>query len=153
MTTLIVLIIILLVLFVPASAYVKWNIPIFTFLQRTWMLLAFSFLANWAALSNYEFFKHWTRNAAGTVVYQGWTLFDMFGGLVYVPGITSAVMFFALLCSHLFWRETVDKDAHDGTYLDDWRALTADKRVLYATIIRIGLIIGFCILCAGLARG
>jgi hypothetical protein len=131
----------------------KWNIPIFTFLQRTWMLLAFSLAANWAALSNYEFFKHWTRNAAGTVVYQGWTLFDMFGGLVYIPGITSAVMFFALLCIHLFWRESVDKDAHDGTYLDDWHDLTPEQRVRYSTLIRIGIIVGFCILCAGLARG
>ncbi len=131
----------------------NWNIPILTFLQRTWMLLAFSFVANWAALSNHEFFKHWTVNMQGQTVHQGYTLFDMFGGLIYIPGITSAVMFFALLCIHLFWRETVDKDAHNGTYLRDWENLTAEQRVRYSNIIRIGIIIGFCILCAGLARG
>lgn len=117
------------------------------------MLLAFSFLSNWAALSNYEFFKHWTVNLKGETVYQGWTLFEMFGAIIYVPGIASIVMWVGLLCVHLYWRETVDKDAHDGTYCNDWQELTSNQRVLYATIIRIGTIIGFCILCAGLARG
>lgn len=131
----------------------KWNIPIVSFLQRTWMLLAFSLVANWAALSNYEFFKRWTVNLEGKTVYDGWTLFELFGGLIYIPGITSAVMWVSLLCVHLFWRESVDRDAHDGKYLRDWGSLDPDQRIRYATIIRIGTIIGFCILCAGLARG
>jgi lysozyme family protein len=131
----------------------KWNIPIITFLQRTWMLLVFAIVSNYAVLNNHQFFRHWTVDMEGKTVYQGQTIFEMFGAIAYIPGLVSAVLFVSLFCLHLFYRETVDKDVHDGTYVKDWEALTSDQRILYSTIIRIGFIIGFCILCAGLARG
>jgi lysozyme family protein len=131
----------------------KWNVPIITFLQRTWMLLVFAILSNWAVLSNHQFFRHWTIDMEGKTIYEGQTIFQMFGGVAYVPGLVSAVLFVTLLCIHLFFRETIDKDVNDGTYLRDWASLSPNDRVLYSTIIRIGFIIGFCILCSGLAKG
>ncbi len=80
-------------------------------------------------------------------------VFKNCGALVYIPAICASVYWIALLVIHLFFRETVDLDAHNGIYLADWRSMTPEQRVRYATIIRIGTIIGLCILCAGLARG
>jgi hypothetical protein len=131
----------------------KWNIPIITFVQRTWMLFVFTIASNYAVLSNHQFFRHWTVDAQGKTVYIGQTIFETFGAVAYVPGLVSAVLFVSLFCIHLFYRQTIDADAHDETYLKDWRNLTASQRVLYSTIVRIGFIIGFCILCSGLARG
>lgn len=111
----------------------KWNVPIITFLQRTWLLLV-------AAI-------------AFTLLSLNDTVFQKFGAIVYIPSLVLWVMWSSLLAIHLFFRQTVDLDAHTGKYLNDWNSLTPFQRTLLAVIIRIGLIVGFCILCAGLARG
>jgi len=115
------------------STYARWNIPILSFLARTWMLLVFVVVANMAC--------------------QNEALFQKWGALIYIPAVTSTVWFVNLLCVHLFFRQTVDQDAHDGTYVKDWVALTPHQRVAWATVIRIGSLIALSILCAGLARG
>lgn len=111
------------------------NIPILTFFSRsgTWLLLAFCVVSSLAVRDD--------------------ALFQKWGMLIYIPAIISNVMFFSVLVIHLFFRETIDRDVHCGTYVQDWRALTPSQRVFAHALIRIGIIIGFCILCAGLARG
>lgn len=115
------------------------NTPVITFFARTWQIFTFMVLSNFAVLSNAQFGGH--------------TLFEMLGAVLYVPAVASVVLWTALLVVHLFFRQTLDQDAHDGTYVRDWRALTPAQRAYIGTIIRIGILIGFCILCASMARG
>lgn len=132
-----------------AKPTIKSNIPLITFFARTWMLLVFMLLANWAVLNKHEYFVKQLPDGTS----QGVTLFEILGAVLYVPAIASVVVFVALLVLHLFFRDTLDKDAHDGTYIADWRALTSSERVWIGTVIRVGFFIGFCILCASMARG
>jgi fatty acid desaturase len=136
---------------IPADAKptLKHNVPIITFLARTWMLLIFVLASNWLALWKHEFFVRQLPD--GTM--QGFTLAEMWGAPIYFPAIISTVFFLYLLMLHLFFRDTLDKDAHDGTYIADWRALSSYERIQMSTWLRIGFIIAFCILCASMARG
>lgn len=119
---------------------IKANVPIITFFARTWMLFIFMILANMAVLSQYK-------------LPSGHTLFEILGAVLYVPALASVVMWVYLLMLHLFFRETLDKDAHDGVYITDWRALTSAERMWMNVVLRVGFFIGFCILCASMARG
>lgn len=136
----------------------KKNVPIITFLSRTWMLCVLMVVSNYLSLSKYVFY--WKQLPAGydgtPGAWVGVTLFDILGGVLYALPLISTVSWFALLAIHLYYRETVDKDAHDGTYVADWHNMgdvASRHRVWAATVIRIGFLIGFCILCAGLAKG
>src|ERR1700676_2077776 len=95
------------------------NVPIITFFSRTLMVFIFMLLSNWAVLSNIEYFVKPLPN--GTQ--QGVTLFEMLGAVLYVPALASVVMWVYLLLIHLFFRDTLDLDAHSGVYIADWRAL------------------------------
>lgn len=125
------------------------NVPLVTFVARTWMLIIATLVSNWAVLSKIEYFVK--KQPDGT--FQGVTLFEMLGAVLYVPALGCAVFLFYLLALHLFFRATLDKDAHDGVYVTDWRALTSSERMWQSTILRVGFFIGFCILCAGMAKG
>lgn len=130
------------------------NIPIITFLQRTWMLLVFTVLCNFLTLWNHVFV--WVPNGRdewGNVAWRGLTLLDLCGAVLLVPALASAVVWTALLFIHLYFRDTLDKDVHDGTYLKDWREIGPVHRVWVRNLILIGSIIGFCILCSSLAKG
>lgn len=131
----------------------KTNFPIITFLQRSWMLTVFMVLSNFAVLSNHEFFKIWTRDNDGNVVYVGQTLFQILGAVLYIPAMASVVVWVALLFRHLYFRESIDKDINDGTYLLDWRAVTPTTRIWVTNFVLIGMIIALCILCSTLAKG
>jgi len=127
----------------------KNNLPLLTFFARTWMLFVFMLLSNFAVLSNHAWY--WVQLPGGQ--WQGVTLFEILGAVLYVPALASVVMWVYLLLIHLFFRDTLDKDAHDGTYIADWRILTSAERMWMNVILRVGFFIGFCILCAGVAKG
>jgi len=143
---------------IPADAkptMMKNNLPILSFFARTWMLFIFMLISNFAVLSNHAW--RWVQLPTapdGTPgAWQGVTLFDMLGAVLYVPALASVVMWVYLLVLHLFFRGTLDKDAHDGVYIADWRALTSAERMWMNVVLRVGFFIGFCILCAGVAKG
>lgn len=131
------------------------NVPIITFLQRAWMLLAFTLLTNYLTIWKHIFF--WVDSGArdewGNVVWRGLTLFDICGAILLVPGLASALLFVTLLLIHLRYRQTIDADVHNGTYVTDWRAMTSAERVRINNFVFIGILIALCILCASLAKG
>lgn len=131
------------------------NIPILTFIQRTWYLILAWFASDWLALTqhHFTFIGDWQFDEMRGWEWVARTPSEAFGAQVYVPSLVILVTLCALLCVHLFYRATIDADANSGQYLTDWRSCTSFQRVLIGTIVRIGIIIGFCLLCAGLARG
>jgi lysozyme family protein len=133
----------------------KSNIPIVTFFARTWMLFLFMLASNYAVLNQHEFGQVIEYTKAGTrvLVAPGHTLFEMLGAVLYVPALASVVMWVYLLMIHLFFRDTLDKDAHNGVYIADWRALNSADRMWMNVVLRVGFFIGFCILCASMAKG
>jgi lysozyme family protein len=134
------------------------NIPLVSFFSRasSWYIAAFMFVSNYLVLSKKPW-GGWTQLAGLPDGTPGeWvpvTLFDRFGMALYVPALASVVMFVWMLVMHLFFRQTIDADTNDGTYLKDWRNLSAVDRCRLHVILRVGFFIGFCILCASLAKG
>lgn len=129
------------------------NWPIITFLARTWMLLAFAILTNFLTLWKHVFV--WVENGAdewGSTVWRGLTLFDICGAVLYLPGLASVAYWVSLLLIHLNYRQTIDKDVHDNTYLNDWRALTSAERVMNQTWTRVGFLVALAIIVHGLAK-
>lgn len=129
---------------------IKRNLPLITFFSRTWILFIFMLLSNYLVLWQHHFGE---MVQEGVIVNPGWTLFEKIGAVMYVPALGSAVFWFYLLMLHLFFRETLDKDAHNGTYITDWRALSSGDRMWMNVILRVGFFIGFCILFASAAKG
>ena len=127
---------------------IKSNVLLITFFARTWMLMIFMVASNWIVLWKHEFFPKIVNGN-----WQGLTLFEMLGAVLFIPALGSAVFWFYLLMLHLFFRDTLDKDAHDGVYIADWRAMSSFERMQINAWLRIGFFIGFCILFASLARG
>ena len=108
------------------------NIPILTYLQRYWFLLAL---------------------AAGSVALTfSNTLFSRLGSLLYVPALVLVAVACNLLVTHLWFRETIDKETHDGTFLTEWRGLTAERRVTLTIAVRIAIFIGTCLIAAALSK-
>lgn len=135
--------------------WISPNIPLVTFISRTWMLIIFMLVSNYAVLSKHAWY--WVQLPAARDGTPGdWmpvTLYDMMGAVLYIPALMSIVMVLYLLFIHLYFRGTIDKDAHDGTYIADWNNLTSYERVQISTWIRVGFLIAFCILCSSLAKG
>ncbi len=131
------------------------NIPIITFIQRTWMLFLFALVSNWLTLTEKHFaiLGTWEIDEKLGGVFHPHTPGEALGAMLYVPALASVVVLTALAFIHLFFRATIDADAHDGTYAREWRLITPFQRVLIANITRGIAIIGFCILCSSLARG
>lgn len=133
------------------------NIPLLAFFSRasTWYVVIFMLAAQWSI-----HWKHplWWNQLPGLPdgTPGEWipvTLYDWLGAILYIPALCSVIFFVWMLALHLFFRQTIDKDTHDGTYLCDWSTLSSAERIRYTTWIRVGFFIGFCILCAGLAKG
>ena len=130
------------------------NWPLLTFLQRTWMLLVFTIVSNFLTLWNHVFvwlptaFDQWGH----PVDWRGLTLFDICGAVLYVPALASTAVWVALLCLHLFFRQTLDADAHSGKYVHDWRALEPRDRIYASVILRVGIILAIAIIAASMAH-
>lgn len=145
--------------FVPAEdkPWLTTNVPVLTFFTRssTWFILFLMVLFDWAVLSKHIW--KWVQlpdlrdGTPGQWV--GMTTYDYCGAVLYLPMIASTCMFLTMLMIHLYFRSSIDKDIHDGTYLCDWAALTSYERAKIHTIIRIGTLIAFSIIGASLARG
>lgn len=130
------------------------NYPIITFLQRTWMLLIAFAAFDWAALTEHHFkpLGKWVSDPDHGGIWVAQTPMEWAGPLLWAIPFGIMVWLLSLLSIHLYYRETIDADANDGTTVYDWKSCTSFQRVLVATIVRIGIFIGLCILCASLAR-
>lgn len=137
--------------------WIKRNIPLLTFFSRasTWYVLILMLL--------FQFVIHW-RHAFWWMQQPGspdgtpgeWvpiTLYDWLGAILLIPAICSTAFFVLMLLIHLFYRQTIDKDMHDGTYLCDWGNLDSFQRMQMTTWVRIGFWIGICLVAASIAKG
>lgn len=133
----------------------KRNIPIISFFTRasTWLLTAFMLTTNFLVLWQHPVYAWWTVNMDGYTVYEKFTLFQLLGAVLYIPAISSVVIFVALLIRHLYFRQSIDADIHNGTYLDDWHAIGPIHRTWQTNMIFAAIFVGLCILCASMSKG
>jgi lysozyme family protein/uncharacterized membrane protein len=131
------------------------NIPILSWFTRTstWLLTIFMLLTNWAVLWQHPVYAWWTVNMDGYTVHESFTLFQLFGAVLYVPAIASVVVWCALLFRHMYYRQSIDADIQSGKYLNDWQAIGPVHRIYVSNLVLVGIIIGLCILCSTLAKG
>lgn len=147
---------------VADQPWIKRNIPLVTFFSRasTWYVLLFALVGQWAIhyrgpLPFPGFW--WTQQPGSPDGTPGeWvpiTLYDWLGAILLIPAICSAGFFVLMLLIHVFFRQTIDKDMHDGTYLCDWGNLDSHQRMQITAWIRIGFWIGICLVSASIAKG
>jgi lysozyme family protein len=131
------------------------NIPIISFFTRTstWLLTVFMLVSNWLVLWQHPVYSWWTVNMEGITVHESFTMFQLFGAVLYVPAISSVIVWVALLFRHLYYRQSIDADIQDGTYLNDWKTIGPVHRIWVANVVLIGIIIALAILCSSLAKG
>lgn len=132
----------------------KNNIPIFTFLSRSWLVLAlalfFIFLCNWSHAV--QWVDSGSTDEWGNVFWRGVTLFEYCGAILYIPALILSGAWCGALVKHLVHRETIDKDIHDGTYKLEWRSLTPFQRICVSNAVSIGYTIAAAIIAASLAK-
>ncbi len=104
-----------------------------TFLRRNWALTLFASLAVLACLND--------------------RVFQSLGALIYIPAVAGVAAVVAMLIVHLFFRETIDKETHDGSYLAEWRAAPPQLRLILTTAYRIAIWLGVALIAASMAKG
>jgi len=130
------------------------NIPLITWFQRQWLLIVLFFITNWLCLTeiHFSFLGKWVVDPQLGGIWRPATPLEFCGPLLWAIPYGIAAYLLALLSIHLHYRQTLDADTHNETYLNDWRACTSSQRVYVAAAIRIGIFIGFCILLSNLAK-
>lgn len=137
--------------------WISRNIPLVTFFSRssTWWLTAFVLLFQYAI--HWKHALWWTELPNLPDGTPGeWipvTLYDFLGAFLTVPAFVGVGVWTWSLIMHLFFRNSIDKDTHDGTFLQDWGNLTPYQRSTLHMCFRVGFWIGICILCSSLAKG
>lgn len=130
------------------------NFPILTWAARQWLLISIFVVTAWMCTTERRFSFlgkwDWDENLGG--YWRAGTPLEFFTVLLWALPLGLVAYLMTLLSIHLHYRETIDKDVNDGTYRRDWEACTSTERVKFATWVRIGIFIGFCILLSGLAR-
>lgn len=133
--------------------YFKKNIPILTFFSRFWLLSIFTVLLNCVPLwSHAWFYVPMGNDEWGNMVWRGVTTFEVLGSVSYFPGTVLAAYWINAFAIHLYFRGTLDKDAHDNTYSDSWGRLDDRDRVLFSVILRSCLFIGSAIIVAAIVK-
>lgn len=133
----------------------KSNIPILSFFTRlsTWFVLGFMLITNWAVLWQHPVYAWWTVNMDGYTVHETFTLFQLFGAVLYIPAVFSVAVFVALFFRHMYYRQTIDADIHSGKYLNDWQMIGPVHRIWVSNVMFAAILIAICILCSSLAKG
>ncbi len=130
------------------------NFPILTFLQRTWMLLIVFFATNWLCLTevHFSFLGKWVLDPELGGIWAPATPMEFCGPLLWSIPFALDTYLLTLLTLHLHFRQTIDSDINDGSFVAYWKAAPGDLKLklVFAAIIGIGLVYG--ILLAGLAR-
>lgn len=137
------------------------NYPIISFFTRvsTWLMLCLMLAGNWIVYSKHVWY--WVQLPAdhdGTPgAWIGITLVDILGAQPFTVAMSSILVLMTLFIRHLYYRQTIDRDIHDGTYVKDWRNMGTDMgarhRIWVSNVVFLGILLALCILCAGLAKG
>ena len=107
-------------------------------------MVATNFLALW---------KHafvWVKEPDGT--WRGLTLLDLCGPSLYLLPLVSTALWFGLFLLAVHNRKTIEKDANNNRYAEDWDAAGPVHRLYLTNALRIGYIIGACLIAAALAK-
>lgn len=108
------------------------NIPLLTFLSRYWILSVLVLASACAALS------------------EG--IFQRLGALAYAPVLVLLATWLNCFVTHLWFRQTLDEDAHNGTYVEEWRSLSPRDRIDFSSRIRCAVFIGTAIIIHAVAK-
>lgn len=132
---------------------IKSNVPILTFFSRFWLLTLFAVLLNCVPLwSKAWFYVPIGKDEWGNIVWEGQTTFQILGSIAYIPGVVLAAYWINAFAIHLYFRKTVDLDAHNNTYSDAWGRLADRDLVLFTVILRVGLFIGASLIVAAVVK-
>jgi lysozyme family protein len=133
----------------------KKNILGITFLMRTWPLWLLMLFFNWLSLTQHHFtiLGTWEIDEMKGGIWVPHTPFEAFGAIIYVPPMVFLLWLLSRFSVHIVYRETIDQDTHNEVYKEDWRNCSSFQRIAIANLVQIGILIAFCILCSGLARG
>lgn len=78
--------------------------------------------------------------------------FGVVGTLVYLPVLAFGSVITALGIRHLFFKQTLDEDAHSGYFVTVWRGLTPLQRVYLNLGTMVALFWGVCWIAAALIK-
>lgn len=131
------------------------RLPFLGFLWRNWRIPPIAIALNWMANTELHFnwMGKWVKDPELGGIWIAQTPMEFVGPVLWAFPIIAWVYYAALVIIHFGFPKTIDADANEGRYLKDWQACSPFQRVSSAAAIKIGLVIGFCILCAGLAKG
>ena len=108
------------------------KLPVISFVVSYWILLISFFLA--AQLSENEY------------------LFKKYGTITFVPMFVIGAVVLSKWIGHCIFRETIDRDIREGTFLLDWKLATPGTRITLAVVIMVGFYVGACIVTGGIAK-
>lgn len=133
----------------------KRNIPVIAFFTRvsTWFLTIFMLVSNFLVLWQHPVYSWWTVNMEGYTVHESFTMFQLFGAVLYIPAIFSVAAWVSLFFRHMYFRQSIDADIQSGRYMLDWDAIGPVHRTWQTNVVLIGVLIAICILCSSLAKG
>lgn len=107
---------------------------IWSFIGRYWLLLVLLLVTLVPVLPQFE------------------APFREFGALIYGPVLVTGALVCALLLRHLFFRQSLDEDAHSGYFAAQWRELAPIDRVRLNLLMMAALFLGACLIFAALAK-
>lgn len=108
------------------------SLLIIGFFIRYWPLLIFNVLLVLAALND--------------------AVFAHLGSLIYLPSVGSSLLTCTLFLRHLFYTNTLDADATNGTFLREWRELDPKMRQILAAVYFGILFIGLALVAASVGK-
>lgn len=131
------------------------SFPFLGFIARVWRLLIAVVATNWLANTELHFnwMGKWVKDPELGGIWIPQTPMEFIGPVLWALPIGFGIWILALVAIHMHYRQTIDADTNGGKYLTDWQACSPFQRVVISNFVRIGIFIGFCILCAGLAKG
>ena len=92
--------------------------------------------------------RHWKLLAAGALLLRltrSGSAFEVYGSTIYGPGSTFLALLVGLLGRHLFFHQSADADAADGTFVKHWHSLEPLPRTILNVVIVCVFFLGACI--------
>lgn len=79
-------------------------------------------------------------------------IFAHLGSLVYVPAVGSVLLDATLMLRHLFYRQTLDLDAANGTFAREWRELDPRTCQILTAVYFSALFLGLALVAASVGK-
>lgn len=130
------------------------NIPLITWLQRQWLLIVVFLVTNWLCLTeqHFAFIGKWVLDPELGGIWRPATPLEFCGPLLWAIPFGIATYLLTLLNIHLHFRQTIDKDINDGSFIAYWKDAPSDLKLKLVFAAIIGIFIGLCLLLSPLAR-